>query len=293
MKKSLDVVVFNVISRVFIGFLALFCLFPFILVISGSLSSEDAILKEGYGILPKDFSLEAYRFIADNPKSVINAYGVTIFVTFTSCILALFLISMTAYVLYRKDFKYRNIFAFIFYFTTIFSGGMLPSYILMVRYLRLKDNLLVLILPGIFSVFFLLIMRNFMSGTIPDSLVESAKIDGAGDFYIYLKIILPLMTPALATIGLFELVGHWNNWANAMLYITREEFFPLQYLLYRILQASQVVAEGMAETAARHQLPAETFKLAMTVVATGPIVLAYPFIQKYFVTGITIGAVKG
>lgn len=187
----------------------------------------------------------------------------------------------------------RNSFAFFFYLTTIFNGGMLPAYILMVRYLHLKDSLLALILPGIFSVFFLLIMRNFMKGTIPVELMESSKIDGAGDFYIYWRIVLPLMKPALATIGLFEVIGYWNNWYNAMLYINKENLFPLQYLLYRILTASQGISEAAMNSVSVQTVPKETFKLAMTVVAIGPIILAYPFVQRFFVQGITIGAVKG
>lgn len=292
--KSWDTYIFNLFSKVAIGFLALFCLTPFVLVISGSLSNEDLILRHGYSILPRGFSFEAYRFIIDSPKTVFKAYGVTIFVTLSACILALFLISMTAYVLYRKDFKYRNIFAFMFYFTTIFSGGLLPTYILMVRYLHLKNNLLALILPGVFSVFFLLIMRSFITGSIPPSLIESSKIDGAGDFYIYWKIVLPLMKPALAAIGLFEAIGYWNNWSNAMLYITKRDLYPLQYVLHQLLQSSQAFAQSMSEgdVTSVVRMPTETFKLAMTVVATGPIILAYPFVQKYFVQGITIGAVK-
>lgn len=293
MTRSKDVMIFNIIAKIIIGTITLFCLIPFLLVVSGSISDEGEILRHGYSIFPRGFSLDAYKFIINNPKSVLNAYGITIFVTVTASALGLFLISMTAYVLYRKDFKYRNKFSFFFYFTTLFNGGMLPTYILVVRYLRLKNSILALILPGLFNVFFLLVMRNFISGNIPDSLIESSKIDGAGDFYIFIRIVLPLMKPALATIGLFEAIAHWNNWYNAMLYITKESLFPLQYLLYRLLQATQSVAKGMSELPTSVKLPAETLKLSMTVVAIGPIILAYPFAQKYFISGITIGAIKG
>lgn len=293
MHKSKDAILFDVLAKIIVGMLAIFCLIPFLLVLSGSVSTEEEILRHGYSVFPRGFSMEAYRFVAENPRSVLNAYGITVFVTAAASAAALLLISMTAYVLYRKDFRYRNVFSFFFYFTTLFNGGMLPTYILVVRYLHLKDNLLALILPGIFNVFFLLIMRNFMTGNIPDSLMESSKIDGAGDFYIYWRIVLPLMKPALATIGLFEAIAHWNNWYSAMLYIRSESLFPLQYVLYRLLQTAQAVAAGMNEGATSIQLPTETLKLSMTVIAIGPIILAYPFAQKYFVSGITIGAVKG
>ncbi|WP_438445452.1 carbohydrate ABC transporter permease [Gorillibacterium sp. sgz5001074] len=293
MRKSYDEIIFNLIAKGFIGIMALFCAVPFVMLISGSFSSEESIMKHGYSLFPRGFSTDAYKFIADSPQKVLNAYGITILVTFVSCALALWLISMTAYVLFREDFKWRNGFAFFFYLTTIFNGGLLPAYILMVRYLHLKNSLLALILPGIFSVFFLLIMRNFMKGTIPVELMESSKIDGAGDFYIYWRIVLPLMKPALATIGLFEVIGYWNNWYNAMLYINKESLFPLQYLLYRILTASQGISEAAMNSVNVQTVPKETFKLAMTVVAIGPIILAYPFVQRFFVQGITIGAVKG
>lgn len=293
MRKSYDEIWFNLIAKLFIGIMALFCSIPFVMLVSGSFSSEEEIMKHGYSLFPRGFSTDAYKFIADSPEKVLNAYGVTILVTSVSCTLALWLISMTAYVLFREDFKMRNHFAFFFYLTTIFNGGILPAYILMVRYLHLKNSLLALILPGIFSVFFLLIMRNFMKGTIPTELMESSKIDGAGDFYIYWRIVLPLMKPALATIGLFEIIGYWNNWYNAMLYINNENLFPLQYLLYRILTASQGISEAAMNSVNVQTVPKETFKLAMTVVAIGPIILAYPFVQRFFVQGITIGAVKG
>ncbi len=292
--KAVDKIVFNVISKAVIGFISLVCLIPFIMVISGSISEESEILRNGYSLLPRGFSLDAYQFIVQNPRSILNAYGVTIFVTFTAIVMALFLISMTAYVLYRKDFKYRNTFSFIFYFTTIFNGGLLPTYIMMVSYLHLKDNILALILPNLINVFFLLVMRSFISGTVPESIIESAKIDGANDFYIYWKIILPLIKVGLITIGLFEAVGYWNNWVNAMLYINDKRLYPLQYVLYQLLQSTQAYAQSMADTGGSGvQLPSETFKLSMTIVTTGPIILAYPFLQRYFVQGVTIGAVKG
>jgi putative aldouronate transport system permease protein len=217
----------------------------------------------------------------------------TLLLTASGSLLSLFLVSMTAYALLRKDLRSRNFFALFFYFTTLFSGGLVPWYILMLRYLNMKNNFLALLLPPLFSVFDLIIMRTFMR-SIPESLCESAKLDGANEFIVYARIYLPLSLPALATIGLFVALRYWNDWYNTMLFITDEKMFPLQYFLYRILNSMQTMRMA-AEKAGipLPKMPAQTFKLAMTVVATGPILLLYPFLQKYFIRGITIGAVKG
>jgi putative aldouronate transport system permease protein len=201
---------------------------------------------------------------------------------------------MFAYVLYRKDFKYRNQLAFFTYFTTLFSGGMVAQYIIIIRYLNLKNTVWILLLGGLFSVFNILILRNFMNGTIPESLVESARIDGANEFTTFIRIVLPLMKPALACIGLFHALNVWNDWTTAMLYISKKSLYPLQYYLYQIMRSAENAASAVTTgVAADVHAPRETVKLAMIVVATGPIVLLYPFVQKYFVKGITIGAVKG
>jgi putative aldouronate transport system permease protein len=202
---------------------------------------------------------------------------------------------MAAYVLARKDVKYRNGMAFFIFFTTLFNAGLVPYYIFMIQYLHMKNSILALILPNLFNVMYILIMRTNIANNIPDSIPESAKIDGANDFSIYLKIILPLSKPVLASIGLFVTLMYWNDWWNAMLFITNDKIFPLQYILYRILTYSMYAQELLKKSGALVQLdmPKESLKLALTVITTGPIVLAYPFAQKYFVAGITIGAVKG
>ncbi|GHV45728.1 sugar ABC transporter permease [Clostridia bacterium] len=260
----------------------------------GSLSSNSAIIAKGYSVLPREFSTEAYRYIFANPGQIIDAYKVTLFVVIVGTFLSLFLITMTAYVLYRKEFPYRNIIAFYFYFTTLFSGGLVAYYILTIRYLYLKNTLVALILPGIFNVFNTFVMRTFMSTTIPYSLIESAKLDGAGDFQIYRSVVLPLMKPALASIGLFITLNYWNDWWNAMLFIDKSNMMPLQYVLYRVLSSAESFARNASNIAGvRVTMPSESMKLALTVVVTGPIVFVYPFVQKYFVQGIMIGSVKG
>lgn len=286
-------VTFNIIGYIFITFIAFICLLPFIILISGSFSSEQAIRFHGLSILPQEFTTEAYEFIFRTPETIINAYGITILITAVGTVVGLIFLTMTAFVISRKDFKYRNVISFYFYFTTLFSGGMVCTYIFYIQYYHLKDNLLALILPGLTPVFYLLIMRNFVSG-IPSALIESAKIDGAGELRVFFQIVLPLLGSGLATIGLFMALGYWNDWYNAMLYINTEWKYPLQYMLYNMTQQAAALARIASQLGIQvENLPSTTLKLAMAVVATGPIILLYPFVQKYFVKGVTIGSVKG
>lgn len=286
-------ITFNIIGYLFITLIAFICLVPFIVLISGSFTAEQTIRMEGLSLLPKDFTLEAYEFIFREPTDIIRAYGVTIFITAVGTGVGLIFLTMTAFVISRKDFKYRNVVSFYFYFTTLFNGGMVCTYIFYIQYYDLKDNLLSLILPGLTPVFYMLIMRNFVSG-IPSALIESAKIDGAGELRIFFQIVLPLLGSGLATIGLFMALGYWNDWYNAMLYINTEEKYPLQYMLYNMTQKAAALSRIASQLGiAVENLPSTSLKLAMACVATGPIILAYPFVQKYFVKGVTIGSVKG
>lgn len=293
MIKSKDYYILQAVGYFVVTVVALLCIIPFLLIISGSFSTELDIVKKGFGFLPRNFSTDAYNLIFRNPKTIIDAYKVSLTVTILGGAVSLFVTSMTAFVLMRKDFKYRNYFSFMFYFSSIFSGGMIPSYILIANYLNLKDNLLALILPGLLSAWNIFLMRNYMNG-IPDTIAESAKIDGANDLTIFLKLYLPLAKPGLATVGLFTGLAYWNNWFNAMLYMDKQQLFPLQYLLYRMLSSVKALQEASSNVGIPPQeLPGETLKMAMAVVATGPIILLYPFVQKYFIKGITVGAVKG
>jgi putative aldouronate transport system permease protein len=292
-RTTISMKVFNIIGWIVITVITLACLLPFILLISGSFSSDQSIRFHGYSILPRDFTLEAYKVVFKYPEKVARAYGVSIFITVAGTVGGLFLLTMTSYVISRKSFKYRNILSFFFYFTTLFNGGMVCTYIFYIRYLHLKDNFLALILPGMFNVFYLLIMRSFVAA-IPPALIESAKIDGAGEFKIFVRIILPLLPSGLATIGLFMALEYWNDWYNAMLYINTSSKYPLQYMLYDLQMQAQALAQIASQVGIRvENLPTNSLKLAMAVVTTGPIVLLYPFVQKYFVKGVTIGSVKG
>ncbi|MCD7835044.1 MAG: carbohydrate ABC transporter permease [Lachnospiraceae bacterium] len=292
-KQSGSTRAFYVIAYIVVGLMAVICLLPFIIMVSGSFSSEQAIRFTGFGILPKDFTLEAYRLIFKTPMTVIRAYGVSILITVVGTCLGLLLTTLTAYVLSRKDFKYRNWFSFYFYFTTLFNGGMVCTYIFYIQYLHLKDSYWALILPGMFNVFYLLIMRTFIAA-LPHELVESAKIDGAGEWRTFFSVIFPLLKSGLATIGLFLALGYWNDWYNAMLYINTETKYPLQYMLYSLMQKTQALASIASQAGISvSDMPSNSLKLAMAVVATGPIILVYPFVQKYFVKGVAVGSVKG
>ncbi|ESL01794.1 putative protein LplC [Catonella morbi ATCC 51271] len=292
-KLSLSSKIFYILAYVCVGLMALICIIPFIVLISGSFTSENYIRTQGYSLFINEFSTKAYELIFRNPITVFRAYGVSILITGVGTVLGTLLITMTAYVICRKDFKYRNHFSFFFYFTTLFNGGMVSTYIFYIQYLRLKDSLWALILPGLFNVFYLLIMRSFVN-TIPPSLIEASKIDGAGEYRIFFQVVFPLLKPGLATVGLFMALGYWNDWYNAMLYINSNVKFPLQYMLYNLLQQTQALARIASQSGISvADLPSNSLKMAMAIVATGPILLVYPFVQKYFVKGITVGSVKG
>ena len=292
---SQDRVVFSIIAYIVLGILSVCCLLPFLLVLSGSFSDQTSILTHGYQLIPETFSLDAYTTLFKIPGELLRAYAVTIFVTFTGTFLGLFLTSMAAYVLSSKSFRYRNQVSFFFYFTSIFGGGLVPWYIFNTKYLHFHNNIISLILPILVNVTYLLILKSYMS-SIPDALYESAKLDGANDFTIYLHIALPLCKAGLATVGLFIALNYWNDWYNAMLFLDegRSNLYPLQYFLNNILTKAQAISAAAARSGLpMSEVPSEPMKLAMTVVATGPIILLYPFLQKYFVKGVTIGAVKG
>lgn len=292
-KKDITARIFLAIGVVYTGLAAIICTFPYIMMVINAFSSEKSILKYGFSLIPKETSLEAFSTVFKSPVIILRAYGVTTFVTASGTLLGLFIMSMAAYVIYRKDFYYRNTFALIFYFTTMFSGGLIPFYILITRYLQLKNSLFAMILPMMAGGFNIILLKNFFK-TIPDAVVESAKIDGANDFYIYAKLIMPLSKAGLATIGLFVALGYWNDWFLSMLFIEKSKMFNLQYFLYKMLND----IDGMNRIASESgvplpQMPLESMKMAMGVIVSGPMILLYPSLQKYFVKGITIGAVKG
>ena len=290
---SKDTLAVNVLGYVMIGLFALICVIPFYLIIVASFTPEASLIRNGYPLILTEFSVQSYLLCLKNPLSILKAYGTTIGVTAAGTVLSVFVASMTGYVLSRKDFPWRNKLSFFFFFTTLFNGGLVPWYMMCIRYLNFKNSYLGVLLPLMFSVWNMIIAKSFMNG-IPNAISESAKMDGANDFVIFTRLILPLSKPLLATLSLFSALAYWNDWYNCMLYITNENMFTLQYYLQRILgsaEAMRLVAEKSG--IALPSVPLESMKMAMTVIATGPIVLLYPFVQRYFVKGLTIGSVKG
>ncbi|MEK3917910.1 carbohydrate ABC transporter permease [Paenibacillus sp. FSL H7-0331] len=269
------------------------CLLPMLLVLMISVTDEDAVLKNGYSLFPEKFSLYAYKLIFTGGSQVMQSYTISIFVTIVGTLLAVLVTSMAGYTLANKNVKYRNLLALYFFITMIFSAGIVPWY-LMNRLLGLTNNILALIIPSLlFSPFNLFLVRNFMNG-VPDSLRESATIDGANDITIAFRIYLPLCMPVLATIALFYGLDYWNNWWNAIMLIDSKDLYPLQFMLLQLQSEISMLNEmTMLAGTSDMTLPSESVKMATAIVTIGPIVLLYPYLQKYFVKGMVIGSVKG
>lgn len=289
-------VIFNVIAYAVVILVTLFCLVPFLTIISGSLSNNAWISAHGYSLLPQKITLAAYKVIFMAPERILNAYAVTGLNTIAGTFTGLLLMSMTGFVLSRKSFKYRNRIAFFIYFTTLFGGGLVPWYIMMTKVFQLRDSYLALFLPMLVSPFLIILMRTFIESSFPDEVMESAIIDGAGYFRIYLRIVMPIIIPGLAAVGLLQALGYWNDWYLSSLFITTPAKYELQFYLYNMInsltEAKRLLAgKGVAINIA--DMPSQTVKLAMAVVVTGPVLLFYPFVQRYFIAGITVGAVKG
>jgi putative aldouronate transport system permease protein len=282
------------IHTFFILFSACFII-PFIYVISVSLTNEADILNEGYRLIPKNISFVAYQYVFANPKQIIDAYKVTIFTSFVGTIMSVAVMAMIAYPLSRNTFKGKNIVTFFIFFTMLFGGGLIPTYILNTQYLKLGNNIWIYILPTLVNAWSIIIIRTFFQG-LPPSLIESAKIDGAREIRIFSQIILPLSKPVLATISLMALIGKWNDWYTSLIYIRDTELYTLQYLLQRILREVDFIntmARDMPNIPTDSNLPTESMRFAMCIISAGPMLLAFPFFQKYFAKGLTVGAVKG
>nr|WP_304969230.1 carbohydrate ABC transporter permease [uncultured Acetatifactor sp.] len=277
----------------FVTFYAICCIVPFLVIIGTSFASESVVRAEGVQIIPSEFSLEAYKMV---PKSggIWKSYLLTILMTALGTTVGLSIISMTGYALQRKDFSFRNGISFFIYFTSLFQAGLAPYYLLMTQTYHLTDNYLAVALPLLMSPWLIILMKNFVKA-IPHEITESGKIDGAGDFKIFTSLILPMLKPALATIGLFLALSYWNEWYQSSLFLSSKVAVkPLQYTLYEIVNKNEALKNSVAgQYINLADIPQETVKMANAVLATGPIVLLYPFVQKYFISGITVGAVKG
>lgn len=283
----------NIIANIILAVFAIACVFPFIFVIIISLTSEQSLLEHGYSIFPKEWSLDAYKYLLQSGGALAQSYMVTIVVTLLGTIINVSMVSTYAYAISRKGFKYRRQFTFLVFFTMLFGGGMVPSYIVMTQVLGLKNTIWALILPLAFNSFNIIVMRTFFQKSVPDSIIESARIDGASEFKIFTKIVIPLAIPGIATIALFSTLAYWNDWFNAMLYIDYQNLVPLQHMLMKIEKNMEFIRQNaMLSGEVMSALPQESVRMAMVVVSTLPIACTYPFFQKYFISGLTIGGVK-
>ena len=292
----------NTISRpakiaiyVFLSLIALVCVLSFLVVVSVSFSAESDITMSGYRLLPKNFTLDAYRVVFENPQQIFTGYKISILITAIGTLVSVAIMSMCAYCLARDNFRYRKIITMFIFFTMLFSGGLVPTYILITQYLHLNDSFGILILTGLVNPFYLIILRTFFKD-LPASLFEAAKIDGASEFRIFTSIAVQISKPAIATVSLMMALARWNDWYTPMLYITNKALYPLQLILYHTIADLEFISANMSNLPQSFletiSLPMETTRMAMCIIAAGPMLFVFPFFQKYFVAGLTVGSIK-
>jgi len=288
---------FRCFSTIILAILAAITLLPIILIVIASFTKEQDLIEYGYSYLPKELSLDAYYYMVKQKTMILRSYGVSIFATLIGTLLSVILTTMLAYPMSRKDFRYRNILAFFVFFTMLFHGGIVSSYIMWTNLFHIKNTIWALIFPNyLVTAFHVFLVRNYYANNIPDSLIESAKLDGASEYTIFLRIMIPLAVPSVATISLFTGLCYWNDWTNGLYYVTETKYYGIQNLLIRIMNNIQFLKSGTTSTllgTAAVDLPGTAVRMAMAVVGILPIVLIYPFVQKYFIKGVIIGAVKG
>ena len=280
------------IGYVFITLFAIASIFPFLIILGTSFETEDNIISYGVTLLPRTFTTSAYEMVIKG-GSIWASYGLTIVLTLIGTGIGLFICAMTGYALQRRDFPFRNAISFFIYFTSLFQAGLAPYYLLMTQTYHLNNTYWAVLLPLMISSWLIILMKNFAK-SVPHELTESGKIDGAGDFRIFLSIVMPMLKPGLATVGLFLALGYWNEWYQSSLFLQNMQVLPLQYRLYKIVNEAQSLKNSVAaQYVTVSNLPTESLKMATAMMTTGPIIFLYPFVQRYFIGGITVGAVKG
>lgn len=295
MKQSLGDRMFNAVNYVLTALFTILCFIPFYVLVIASVTEKHVLRIEGYKLWPREFSLEAYRWVLKG-KAIITGYQVTLFITVVGTLLSMILMSGIAYTMSSKKFKLRNPLAFYVYFTMIFSGGIIPWFITC-RAVGLYDNIWALIVPMLINPWWIFILRNYFN-SLPVEILESARIDGAGDFRILSTIVLPLAMPVLATASLFMAVAYWNDWWHGVILLDFAEFRPLQVIILRIINSIRAIREAMQQEGTTiavdmSQIPALSVRMAIVMVTIGPVVLVYPFVQRYFIRGLTVGSIKG
>lgn len=283
----------TILNLVMIVYVVL-CIFPILLTVSVSFTSEKQVLNNGYSFWPGEFSVSSYQYLFAMGDLVLHSYMISIIVTLLGTFASLTVITLYAYPISRRDFKYRNLVSFIAFFTMVFSGGLVPWYMVYLHLLPLKDTLWILIFPNLMNAWYVLIMRTFFKTTVPDELLEAAKLDGAGEFRTFFSIVLPISKAGLATIALFCTLQYWNDWYLPLIFISQTKLYNVQYVLYQSLSAIQWLAQNSSQMGQGiGNIPSETTRMAIAVLSIGPIIFAYPFFQRYFIQGLTIGALKG
>lgn len=295
--KNFDESVMAAASHFLLILLGVLCVGAFLLVLGSSFQSEREIQQYGYSILPRAFSLEAYKAVFQSPSMIIDAYVITIITTVIGTVIGVCISASAGYVISRRNYRYRNILSFYIFFTMLFNGGLVPTYILVSQWLHLKNSMWALILPLVVNAWYIILMKGFFQG-LPDSMMEAARIDGASELRIFFGIVLPVSKPVLATIALFYALGYWNDWYQSLLYVEDQSLYKLQYLLMQILKKAQFLNSEagravMGTGVTTMDMPTLNLRMAMCVLAVGPMLLVFPFFQKYFVKGITVGSIKG
>jgi putative aldouronate transport system permease protein len=292
-----DVRSFQRFATLFLIFLAILALLPILLIFIASISDETELIRSGYTYFPAKLSLDSYYYMVKQSQMILRAYGVTVSVTLIGTLASLLFTTALAYPLARKDFRFRNALAFFVFFTMLFNGGVVSSYIMWSRIFGIKNTLLALIVPNyLVTAFNVFLVRNYYTNSVPDALIESAQIDGAGELTIFLNIMIPLAVPAIATVSLFTAIVYWNDWINGLYYITDAKLYGIQNLLIRIMNNIQFLKVSTNISLLGTQkvdLPGTSVRMAMAVIGILPIVIIYPFVQKYFIKGVVMGAVKG
>lgn len=275
--------------------LVLACIVPFVLLVMSSFTSESSLMQNGYSLFPKEFSLEAYSYLIQKGGTILRGYGITFLVTFVGTIISVTITTLLAYPLSRPELPHRNVFSFIVFFTMLFNGGLVPTYIMYTQVFHIKNTIWALIVPALLmNAFYVIMMRSFFTANIPDSLIEAARIDGAGELRILLQVVLPLSKPMMATLALMIGLGYWNDWLNGLYYLTDTRYFSIQNILNRMIADVQFLASASSVTASvGASLPSVGIRMAIAVIGVLPILVIYPFFQKSFVKGIVIGGVKG
>jgi putative aldouronate transport system permease protein len=300
LKKPRDMLALSPGADLFLNILmvlgCILTLFPLYIIVISSITSEASLAANGYRLWPEEFSTMAYTFLFSQGSIVVTAYKNTIIATVAGTLLSVAMVGLYAYPLSRDDFRFRTFFTFFAFFTMLFGGGLVAYYMVTRQILQIQNSLWALFLPSAFSPFWVIVMRTFYKANVPAELIEAARMDGANEWRTFFQIVIPLSVPGLATVALFSAIGIWNNFFNCLLLVDEAKYYSLQFTIYTTLNNIRFLLENadkMVGLVNVSELPSQTFRMAMAVVTIGPIIFAYPFFQRYFIRGLTIGAIKG